>query len=211
MKNFLNNIFYKKCILCCSKQEKSLCKTCAKQIKNFRKDFNKIICSKPVYSAFDYKNEIKKLILNYKFQGKKSLYKDFSEFLVEYYLNSELKNIKNPIFIPTPSHFIKNFRRGYCHNNLIIKDFCTTLKLDYNFKILYKNKLTKSQFRVSANKRFENIKNSFSIKNLLSLEKERNIIIFDDIITIGATLNEITKIFNEKGYFNIYYLTLSSV
>jgi predicted amidophosphoribosyltransferase len=153
--------------LCCSKQKKSLCKTCAKQIKNFRKNFNKIICSKPVYSAFDYKNEIKKLILNYKFQGKKSLYKDFSEFLIEYYINSELKNIKNPIFIPIPSYFIKNFKRGYCHNNLIIKDFCDCLKLDYNFNILYKSKYTKSQFRVSPEKRINNIKNSFSLKNLL--------------------------------------------
>ena len=130
------NLFYKKCILCCSKQDKLLCKTCSKQIKNFKKDFDKFINSKPVYSVFYYKNEIKKLILKYKFQSKKSLYKDFSEFLIEYYINSELKNIENPIFIPIPSHFIKNFKRGYCHNNLIIKDFCDCLKLDYNFNIL---------------------------------------------------------------------------
>lgn len=211
MKELFKNLFYKKCILCCSKQEHSLCKTCLKQIKNFKKDFDKFINSKPVYSAFYYKDEIKSLILKYKFQGKIGLYKEFSEFLVEYYLNSELKNIKNPIFIPVSSHFIKNFKRGYCHNNLIIKEFCTLLKLDYNFNILKKSKLTKSQFRVSAEKRRKNIKNSFTLKNLSILEKERNIIIFDDIITTGATLLEITKIFNEKGYFNIYYLTLSSV
>ena len=75
MKNFLNNIFYKKCILCCSKQEKSLCKTCSKQIKNFKKDFDKFICSKPVYSAFYYKNEIQ---FNDKMLAK-NIYANFGE------------------------------------------------------------------------------------------------------------------------------------
>ena len=213
IKNLINQLYPEKCILCGQNSEEyNLCKTCLKSIK-FSTDFHKrIINSVQIYSPFFYQNNIQKLILNYKFKHKKSLYKLFSNLLFNYYNSCELKEILNPqntIIVGIPSYKDRKNKRGYDHINLIVEEFSKLSNISYSHKIIEKIKYTKPQHNLTYKERYENIKNSFKI-NSENINKS-NILIIDDIVTSGATANEIINMFKSFENLNIYFLSLSVV
>lgn len=213
IKNLINQIYPEKCILCGKiSEEYNLCKTCLKTLKFSTNSHQRIINSVQIYSPFFYKDEIQKLILNYKFKHKKSLYKLFSKLLFDYFNSSNLKEIltlENTIIIGVPSYKDRKNKRGYNHINLIVEELSKLLKIPYSHKIIEKIKYTKPQHNLTYKQRYENIKNSFKI-NPENINKS-NILIIDDIVTSGATASEIINLFKTLKNINIYFLSLSVV
>lgn len=65
--------------------------------------------------------------------------------------------------------------------------------------VLYKTQDTPSQVSIKdREKRLNNIKGSFAVKNP-ELIKDRNIILIDDVSTTGATVTEAKKVLREAG------------
>ncbi len=213
IKNLINCIYTEKCVLCGENAEDfCLCKTCLKSLKFSTNFHNRIINSVQIYSPFFYKNEIQKLILNYKFKHKKSLYKLFTKLLFDYFNSCELKNVltpENTIIIGVPSYKDRKNKRGYNHINLIVEELAKLLNFSYSDKIIEKVKYTKPQYNLNYAERYENIKNSFKI-NIENINKP-NILIIDDIVTSGATASEIINSFKNVKNINIYFLSLSVV
>ena len=213
IKKIINNLYPEKCILCNKNSEEfHLCKTCLKNIKFSTDSYKRIVNSVQIFSPFFYKDEIQKLILNYKFKHKKSLYKLFSKFLFDYFNFCELKNIltpENTIIIGIPSYKDRKNKRGYNHINLIVKELSKQLNIQYSDKIIEKIKYTKPQYNLNYSERYENIKNSFKI-NVKNIDKS-NILIIDDIVTSGATASEIINLFKNIKNIDIYFLSLSVV
>lgn len=213
IKNLINQLYPEKCMLCGKNAEDfCLCKTCLKTLKFSTDSHQRIINSVQIYSPFFYKDKIQKLILNYKFKHKKSLYKLFSKLLFDYFNYCELKNIlncENTIIVGIPSYKDRKNKRGYKHIDLIIEEFSKLSNIPYSSKIIEKIKYTKPQHNLTYKERYENIKNSFRInpENI----KKTNILIIDDIVTSGATANEIINLFKTLENINIYFLSLSVV
>ena len=65
-----------------------------------------------------------------------------------------------------------------------------------------------SEITSSKEKRFENVKNSFDIKNPEKI-KGKNVILFDDVLTSGATLNEAKKVLKKAGAKKIIFMVLA--
>ena len=72
---------------------------------------------------------------------------------------------------------------------------------------LLKVKQNKTQSTLNSKERFQNVKNVFKIKNIDL--KNKNIIIFDDICTTGATVNEISRILKLAGVNKILVLVIA--
>lgn len=165
-----------------------------------------------------YKNKlVRKMLYDFKFKKKFVISKFLGEILYEN-LNEILydlkiqENFNNPILIQIPISFSRKLQRGYDQNSLIIKEFCKLggdnfLKIEKN--ILYKKLLTSPQSKTKKKKeRLKNIKNSFKVKNVEKI-KNKNILLFDDIKTSGATLNEAKKILKKAGVKKIIFLTIA--
>lgn len=60
---------------------------------------------------------------------------------------------------------------------------------------------------IPAIEKYEKIKKGITITN--TIEKTKNLMIFDDVFDSGSTLAAISNSLNEKGYYNIYIFTLS--
>ena len=73
---------------------------------------------------------------------------------------------------------------------------------------LVKSKTTQTQSTLSAKERLQNIKNAFGVKNVEKI-KNKKIILFDDIITTGATVNEISKILKIAGAKKVLVLVIA--
>lgn len=84
-----------------------------------------------------------------------------------------------------------------------------SLNLNFNDKILLKESSSIPQAEIEDKEsRMKNLENKFKINDDLKLEN-KTVIIFDDIVTTGTTLNECAKILKASGAKKVIGLTIA--
>lgn len=231
-KKFLNALIYiflpKICFHCKEPLEYDsdslLCENCIKQIKFI----NDLVCQKcgvPLISGgahcynckerkyyfeflrgvVEYDGPIKTLIHEFKYNQKVYFKKFFNELLINWWKRNS--KIYPPIDIVccVPIHPIKKFLRGYNQAELLAEDFSKEFKLDFYPRLLKRIKITKSQFKLSKEKRILNVKDAFEVEEKFKdLITDKNILIIDDVCTTAETINQcakVLKISKPKGIF----------
>ena len=91
------------------------------------------------------------------------------------------------LIMPVPLHPEKEKIRGYNQSKYIVKGVNEVLQLEENFKSLIRIENTDSQVRKKRFSRWENMMNSFALKESQKL-KNKHILLVDDVITTGSTL-----------------------
>jgi len=168
----------------------SYCGYCEKQKLYFDKAF----------VAFLYKTPVSDWINEVKF-GK--------NFSLGYKLGILLKQIINgkiPEFdlaIPLPLSLKRLRERGFNQSFLITWGFLGKRPSD---KFLKRILHTKPQTELSQKERWKNVKDAFLADG--SVEGKR-ILLIDDVMTTGATLNEASKALKKKGAKEVYALVLA--
>ncbi len=99
-----------------------------------------------------------------------------------------------------PMGRLEQFKRGFNQSEVIAKHIARALGLEY-IKLLYKCKENRVQHTLNRAQRFDNVKGVFSAKDTKGI---KTVLLVDDIITTGATLNECTKALMLSGVNNIY-------
>lgn len=194
----LECIFLPSCGICEKLGEGYLCKKCGEKLEEYKlnlieettlKDFENIKIQK--FYIMEYRDIIRKEILQYKFNGKAYLYKMFCEIIVKNKKTCEfLKNYD--IIIPVPVHKSRKRWRGYNQSELIAKELAKRLGLKTDPNVLIKIKNNHVQSKLNKKERMKNVKNVYKVINKEKINN-KNIIIFDDIYTTGATINECIK------------------
>lgn len=139
-----------------------------------------------IYYFWNYDKNFKILISKLKFRGNKSIANEIS-YLIRDGVSFVLLKEKIDFIIPVPISTERKAERGFNQVEVILDK----LKLQYLKMDRIKN--TKKMFRIlEENKRDENVKNSFLMCKDTDLNN-KNILLFDDIITTGSTLREIKK------------------
>ena len=204
---FLDLIYKQKCLVCsCVKTNDLLCKNCLKDV-NYLSNFpHRIFNSIPIYSASIYEKTIKRLIQLLKFSHKKKASVVLAKILFDYFERLNLND--NYILIYPDSFFLKNMTRGYEHMYLIANEFSKLSGLKLYKHSLLKVKNTIPQYQ--AKNRIKNIKGAFKInKKYINCLKQNPILLIDDIITTGATIEEIINVLHSEGINNITVLTIA--
>lgn len=152
------------------------------------------------YSFFIYRGLSRALLNLYKFNKEHTLAKFYSAYLVDYIYS----NFTNPIICPVPTSILKRkIKNGY-HLDPLIKEL---KKSGIYSKNILKKKFGKTQKKLGKYKRLTNSINSFSvIKN--SEDRNRPIVLIDDVYTTGATIENCAKVLSTNGFKRIYSLTL---
>ena len=214
-----NFLFPPACVVCGKLDQNWLCEKCMQRISRLEKyqslDVKTIIESKNIYFdeffyCFNYEGIIRKLILKYKFSD--------GSYISNFFANVILKNEKifdnYDIIIPVPMDKIKKLKRGYNQTELITDILFKNSvgkkenKVIIDNKSLRKIKHTKTQSTLNSKERQENIRDAYFIFDNNKL-KGKNIILFDDIFTTGATVNEISRILKNAGVNKILVLVLA--
>ena len=99
-------------------------------------------------------------------------------------------NFQDFVLIPTPMHWTRYWIRGFDTIGLIVKKISKTTKIPYIS--LLKTKFSRRQLTLSREERLKNRKKIFSVKKIVKIPEK--VILFDDVLTTGSTINECAKI-----------------
>lgn len=112
---------------------------------------------------------------------------------------------KDSVFTFVPLYKTKKWSRGFNQTELIAKE----LSKRHNLKvedILKRKRNTKTQVGMSREERIENLKDVFEVKTNSLSEK---IVIIDDVMTSGTTLEECAKVLKAGGVNEVYGFVLA--
>ena len=146
-------------------------------------------------AVFLYAYPIDAMMLRYKYGNMLNLGDTFGEFLAEK-INAEdcLKNID--LIIPMPMHPQRLKERGFNQALEIAKVLCKKHKEKLDYKSVARQTLTPPQASLPLKERVKNIKGAFKVNADLG---GKRIAIVDDVMTTGASLNELAKTLKKAG------------
>lgn len=96
--------------------------------------------------------------------------------------------------IPVPLHWRKHRKRGYNQAEQICEGLATQLNLPIRTDVIKRVKHTKTQTRMSGARRYNNVSQAFESSSVI----ETPVLLVDDVMTTGATLESCIRTLNES-------------
>lgn len=105
---------------------------------------------------------------------------------------------------------IKRRERRYNPAAELLRRTCEVLGVSCDEEIMRKSRETRPQKRMNAKERFENVRGAYRVHKR-SVCENRTIVVFDDIMTTGATGDECARILAAAGAKRVIFVTATSV
>jgi ComF family protein len=153
---------------------------------------------------------VRQLIWNFKYQYVEALALPLSQLLADYFRNTLGAAEQETPWIASsiPLHPRRLRWRGFNQAELLAKRFAENLNLPY-LNTLERIRYQKPQVEItSRKKRFENIADSFRLAANTSV-RNRNIILVDDVVTSGATLEAAAKTLRQAGAKHVWGMVIA--
>ncbi|NNC50816.1 MAG: ComF family protein [Flaviramulus sp.] len=223
MLNPLVNLFFPKVCYAChnllNDNEETICLDCRHDlpVTNFHFD-NDDAVARALYGRakiengtalfrFEKESIVQQLIHNLKYKDHEII-----GYVLGNWLGNELKTIEAyqdiDIVIPVPLHEKKLKKRGYNQVAKFGQQIAEALNADYKDDVLIKITNTKSQTNKSRFSRWMNTDELFALKNMDAVDN-KHILIVDDIITTGATLEACISVLNQVNSIKISIATMA--
>jgi len=106
---------------------------------------------------------------------------------------------EHPVFqtvdkvIPVPLHPKKQRKRGYNQSSIIAQGFCSIHRAKLSENVLIRNHFTATQTKKNRWQRWNNVDGRFLLK-YPKLINEKHILLIDDVVTTGSTLEACAKV-----------------
>jgi ComF family protein len=113
------------------------------------------------------------------------------------------------ILIPIPLHANKMQLRGYNQTEIIGNGMSEVLNIPQLSNVIMRGKNTASQTKFTREQRFSNIDDAFEMKNIEKV-KDKRILLIDDVITTGATIEGAGKKLVEAGVKSLSVFSLTT-
>ena len=222
----MNLLLPTSCIGCREFQTATICQKCRKRLKDSQ--INRCAqCALPIAPheknplctgclrkrpAFDttlcldsYGGFLTEAIHSYKYQHQIAI----AHGLLDAWLDIHPKGLQNSQavdwILPIPLSQEKLHQRGFNQSWELCKIFSKKLKIRSNWKVLNRIHIEGNQVSASKQERAQRLDNVFSItpKNI-SLIKNKNIVLVDDVMTTGATLSVIAQLLKDFGAQSVH-------
>jgi len=156
-------------------------------------------------SLIKFTDHSKKIIHAFKYQDKTILAKTFAKLLCKYY-QGEVHDID--FIIPVPMNRFKRLFRMYNPAMIMAIEIASILKKPTFPDVLIKSKWSKSQTYLSKVQRESNLSNSLKFNDKYQIIGKK-ILLIDDVLTTGATINKCAKILKLAGAKSVYVMTIA--
>ncbi|TXE09619.1 ComF family protein [Seonamhaeicola algicola] len=222
--NVVNLFFPKVCYAChnlLQDNQSVICVDCRHDlpVTNFHFDNNNSV-KKVLYGRvkielgtalfrFEKKSNVQRLIHGLKYKGYENI-----GFTLGNWLGNELKTINDykniDCVIPVPLHKKKLKKRGYNQVTKFGQQLALALNACFIDNVLVKITNTTSQTNKTRIARWKNTNELFALKNMQNIEN-KHILLVDDIITTGATLEACATVLQQAKNIKISIATMAIV
>lgn len=221
IESFLAVLYPRICVHCkrsLVRGENNLCTNCLENlpVNDRLGDFNEL--RQDIFSSFMFRNLFyflkfykngmtQSLLHQIKYEGNTDLAEDIGGWYGSVLEKEGFKN-EFDVIVPVPLHKKKLRIRGYNQSEYIAKGLLKKLlsRLDINF--LYRKVNNPTQTRKNRIQRLENVNNIFRVIRLKYPVRTR-ILLVDDVVTTGATLESCAKVLSEAGYTDISFAAIA--
>lgn len=106
---------------------------------------------------------------------------------------------------PVPLHKLKYRERGYNQSEYLCKGISEILGKDILTKLISRKKYTQSQTQLNLQERLMNVAEAFVLNpKFIGEVSGKNILLVDDIITTGSTIEAAAQVLKQNGASRVY-------
>ena len=160
------------------------------------------------FSPCTYTGSIKKLIHDFKYNGK-----DYLGVPLGALMNTFIRDYHLPVehldfIIPIPLHKSRQREREFNQAEILSREVAGEFQKKVLTDALIRVKPTKTQTELTFLERCRNVEKSFFVSKP-ELIKAANLLLVDDVLTTGATASETARCLKEAGAKKVLLLTLA--
>lgn len=182
-----------------SSEKPALCRLCRSKPFNFNL----------ARSVALYDGMMRELILKFKYGHILELKEPLSELLTLYFYHY-YDNYRIDYLIPIPLHAKREEERGYNQAGVLADFLGKKCRIPVLTGALLRTKNSQPLYNLGPEERGRVIRGSFALADREKI-KDKVILLIDDILTTGATVNEASLVLKEKGGIkSVYVLTLAT-
>ena len=191
-----------------SPKERLSCVHCSTDVHFFRR----------AVALGEYSNELREAVLHLKEEASGYFATALSSLLFQI-RGGELRAFDPDYIIPVPMHYARRLVRGVNNPEFLAEELSRNLKVPVLSTLVRRTRSTNVQFELTPKQRAVNIKNAFELKPGLWKRLRRisareilagkKILLADDILTTGSTLNEIAKLLLANGAASVNVCVLA--
>ncbi len=157
-------------------------------------------------SAIIYDDFSKQALLALKFKDKTENARVFAKWLK--IAGQDIFKLGIDTIVPVPLSYQRLVKRHYNQAALLAQELSKFVGIPVDLFSLKKIKHTKPQAMLQEKDRWHNIKQVFKVENITNIQG-KHILLIDDIMTTGATLNECAKTLLNSGAHSVDTLTVA--
>ena len=234
VQRLLTNLFPSRCILCqqtviehAINHDIEVCSGCYQDLPHndnccshcalpLAEDISGVLCGRCIkklplfdysYSLFRYEDEIIRLVHQLKFGEKISYARSIGELLLTTMVDRLLPEQGMPdCVIPVPLHDRRLRERGYNQSTEIARVLAKKMDLPIAQGKVVRQRSTLTQTGLKADERQRNIKGAFKVVSELN---DKHVLVVDDVITTGSTVNELAKALKKSGVERVGVLSIA--
>jgi len=222
----LSNLFPSRCILCLQtvKQSFEVCPDCYRALPHNERCClrcalplaegvnNGVLCGRCIqklpafdyaHSLFRYEDEVIALVHRLKFGEKINYARSIGELLLRRLLETgELPDC----LLPVSLHKSRLRQRGFNQSIEISREISKKLSIPIEHTAVIRQRSTVAQTGLNAKQRQKNIRDAFTVVRQLHY---KHVLIIDDVMTTGATVNELAKVLKKSGVERVGVLSIA--
>ncbi len=154
-----------------------------------------------------YSGPLVRAILLLKFEQIDPLGTWFAEQLAAL-VQSEASNYAADVVVPVPLHRDRERERGYNQAALISKPLAKMLRLPHKAVLLMRTRARPEKRILSLEERWESVRGAFATRPGSQVDRLR-VLLVDDVMTTGATLDACARVLREAGARSVIALTVA--
>lgn len=148
------------------------------------------------------------MVHGFKYHRMIGLHELFATLLLDYFSSHAITFPKESLMVPIPLHTQRERIRGFNQSALVARKISQALGISYGMDILVRARNTKPQISLRRSERLQNIQGAFVVRNP-ELVRGKRIILFDDVATSGATIEEAAKTLKSAGAKKVWAVTIA--
>ncbi len=157
---------------------------------------------------FEYTPVVQELVHAFKYRGTSRLARFFAEQIADCATTIPALSEADAL-VPVPLHRTRFRERGYNQAEMLARSLALIILKPVYVEALRRIRYTAQQAKLSAAQRTANIRGAFQAET--SFVSGRKLVLVDDVLTTGSTLNECARVLRQAGAVNVHALTLVRV